>query len=265
MMIHSRKLRLWLYLVLLAVFIGACGMKKEESSKDKQIKENFNKTLSLYPTKNLEDFYDKEGFRDEEFEKGDKGTWIIYSEMVIEPKGKNMETRGMVLYINRNTRTTKGNFIVNEITDDNDGRPIDNKKKYPVKMEHNKIIPTKPLPNDKLKKEIENFKFFVQYGNFKDINDYKDGDISYNPNVPSYSAKYQLNNDDYNVQQLRKRYDIPTKQAPKLLLKGDGDLKGSSIGSKNLEFTFVENKEENIYFTDSVQYTPSEDTRYESN
>ncbi|HEK6726628.1 TPA: tandem-type lipoprotein [Staphylococcus aureus] len=257
-MIHSRKLRLWLYLVLLAVFIGACGMKKEESSKDKQIKENFNKTLSLYPTKNLEDFYDKEGFRDQEFEKGDKGTWIIYSEMVIEPKGKNMETSGMVLYINRNTRTTKGNFIVNEITDDNDGRPIDNKKKYPVKMEHNKIIPTKPLPNDKLKKEIENFKFFVQYGNFKDINDYKDGDISYNPNVPSYSAKYQLNNDDYNVQQLRKRYDIPTKQAPKLLLKGDGDLKGSSVGSRSLEFTFVENKEENIFFTDSVEFTPSE-------
>ncbi|HCD1503083.1 TPA: tandem-type lipoprotein [Staphylococcus aureus] len=262
---HSKKLKLCLCLIILSIFIGGCGMKKEESSKDKQIKENFNKTLSLYPTKNLEDFYDKEGFRDEEFEKGDKGTWIIYSEMVIEPKGKNMETRGMVLYINRNTRTTKGNFIVNEITDDNDGRPIDNKKKYPVKMEHNKIIPTKPLPNDKLKKEIENFKFFVQYGNFKDINDYKDGDISYNPNVPSYSAKYQLNNDDYNVQQLRKRYDIPTKQAPKLLLKGDGDLKGSSIGSKNLEFTFVENKEENIYFTDSVQYTPSEDTRYESN
>ncbi len=147
MMIHSRKLRIWLYLVLLAVFISACNVKE-----DKQIKENFNKTLSLYPTKNLEDFYDKEGFRDEDFEKGDKGTWIIYSEMVIEPKGKNMETRGMVLYINRNTRTTKGDFIVNEITDDNDGRPIDNKKKYPVKMEHNKIIPTKPLPNDKLKK-----------------------------------------------------------------------------------------------------------------
>ena len=83
--------------------------------------------------------------------------------------------------------------------------------------------------------------------------------------MPSYSEKYQLRNDDYNVQQLRKRYDIPTKQAPKLLLKGDGDLKGSSVGSKNIEFTFVENKEENIYFTDSVQYTPSEDTRYESN
>nr|WP_318152384.1 tandem-type lipoprotein [Staphylococcus aureus] len=214
MMIHSKRLRLWLYLVLLAVFIGACGMKKEESSKDKQIKENFNKTLSLYPTKNLEDFYDKEGFRDQEFEKGDKGTWIIHSKMTIETNGKNME--------------------------------------------HNKIIPTKPIADDKLRKEIENFKFFVQYGDFKDINDYKDGDISYNPNVPSYSAKYQLSNDDYNVKQLRKRYDIPTKKAPKLLIKGDGDLKGSSIGHKNLEFTFIENKEENIYFTDSINFKPTE-------
>ena len=47
--------------------------------------------------------------------------------------------------------------------------------------------------------------------------------------------------------QLRKRYDIPTNKAPKLLLKGTGDLKGSSVGYKHLEFTFVENKKENIY------------------
>ncbi|HCZ8768731.1 TPA: tandem-type lipoprotein [Staphylococcus aureus] len=258
-MIHSKKLKLCLCLIILSVFIGGCGMKKEESSKDKQIKENFNKTLSLYPTKNLEDFYDKEGFRDEEFEKGDKGTWIIHSKMIIETNGRNMESRGMVLYINRNTRTTKGNFVIREITEDSKVYSDSKDKKYPVKMENNRIVPMKPIHDEKLRKEIEDFKFFVQYGNFKDINDYKDGDISYNPNVPSYSAKYQLSNDDYNVKQLRKRYDIPTKKAPKLLLKGDGDLKGSSVGSKNLEFTFVENKEENIYFTDSVQYTPSED------
>ncbi|NDR33420.1 tandem-type lipoprotein [Staphylococcus aureus] len=264
-MIHSKRLKLCLCLIILSVFIGACGMKKEESSKDKQIKENFNKILSLYPTKNLEDFYDKEGFRDEEFEKGDKGTWIIHSKMIIETNNSNMESRGMVLYINRNTRTTKGNFVVREITEDSKGYSHSKDTKYPVKMEHNRIIPTKPIADDKLRKEIENFKFFVQYGDFKDINYYKDGDISYNPNVPSYSAKYQLSNDDYNVKQLRKRYNIPTNKAPKLLLKGDGDLKGSSVGSKNLEFTFVENKEENIYFTDSVQYTPSEDTSYESN
>ena len=33
-------------------------------------------------------------------------------------------------------------------------------------MENNKIIPTKQIKDKKLK-EIENFKFFVQYGNFK--------------------------------------------------------------------------------------------------
>ncbi|HCY1416254.1 TPA: tandem-type lipoprotein [Staphylococcus aureus] len=257
-MIHSKRLKLCLCLMILSVFISACGMKKEESSKDKQIKENFNKMLSLYPTKNLEDFYDKEGFRDEEFEKGDKGTWIIHSKMIIETNNSNMESRGMVLYINRNTRTTKGNFVVREITEDSKGYSHNKDTKYPVKMEHNRIIPTKPIADDKLRKEIEDFKFFVQYGDFKDINDYKDGDIAYNPNVPSYSAEYQLSNNDYNVKQLRKRYNIPTNKAPKLLLKGDGDLKGSSVGSRSLEFTFVENKEENIFFTDSVQFTPSE-------
>ncbi|MBM6369331.1 tandem-type lipoprotein [Staphylococcus epidermidis] len=249
---YLKKVTIYISLLIL---VSGCGNGKET-----EIKQNFNKMLDMYPTKNLEDFYDKEGYRDEEFDKKDKGTWIVGSTMTIELKGKYMESRGMFLYINRNTRTTKGYYYVRKTTDDSKGRLKDDEKRYPVKMEHNKIIPTKPIPNDKLKKEIENFKFFVQYGDFKNLKDYKDGDISYNPNVPSYSAKYQLSNNDYNVKQLRKRYDIPTNQAPKLLLKGDGDLKGSSIGSKSLEFTFIENKEENIFFSDGVQFTPSEDS-----
>ena len=116
-------------------------------------------------------------------------------------------------------------------------------------MENNKIIPTE---------RIENFKFFAQYANFKDLNDYKNGDISYNPNVPSYSAEYDLENNNYNVKQLRKRYDIPIKQAPKLLLKGTGDLKESSVGYKDLEITFVEKSGENIYFSDLMNFNPSE-------
>ncbi|KAB2208831.1 Csa1 family protein, partial [Staphylococcus epidermidis] len=139
MMIHSKRLKLCLCLIILSVFIGACGMKKEESSKDKQIKENFTKTLNLYPTKNLEDFYDKEGFRDEDFDKGDKGTWIIHSKMTIETNGKNMESRGLVLYVDRNTRTTKGEFIVRELWEDKKGYSRSKEKEYPVKMEHNKI------------------------------------------------------------------------------------------------------------------------------
>lgn len=120
-MIHSKKLTLGICLVLLIIFIVGYVIMTKTNGRNAQIKENFNKTLSVYPTKNLDDFYDKEGFRDQEFDKRDKGTWIIYSEMVIEPKGKNMESRGMVLYINRNTRTTKGNFIVTEITEDSKG------------------------------------------------------------------------------------------------------------------------------------------------
>ena len=255
---HSSKIIVFVSFLILTIFIGGCGFINKEDSKETEIKQNFNKMLNVYPTKNLEDFYDKEGYRDEEFDKDDKGTWIIRSEMTKQPKGKIMISRGMVLYINRNTRTTKGYFLISEITEDKNGFAHNKDKKYPVVMKHNKIIPTKPIPDDKLKKEIENFKFFVQYGNFKNLKDYKDGEISYNPNVPSYSAKYQLSNNDYNVKQLRKRYDIPTKKAPKLLLKGDGDLKGASVGRKDLEFTFVENKEENIFFTDSINFKPTE-------
>ena len=32
-------------------------------------------------------------------------------------------------------------------------------KKYPVVMKHNKIIPTKPIPDDKLKKKLRTLNF----------------------------------------------------------------------------------------------------------
>ncbi len=249
------KLVLGISLLILVISITAgCGTGKEA-----EIKKSFEKTLSMYPIKNLEDLYDKEGYRDDQFDKNDKGTWIVRSSMSIQSNGKDMNIKGMVLYMNRNTRTTNGYYYVDVIEREDKGIHRDNEKRYPVKMVDNKIIPTKEIKDEKIKKEIENFKFFVQYGDFKDLSKYKDGDISYNPEVPSYSAKYQLTNDDYNVKQLRKRYNIPTNKAPKLLLKGTGNLKGSSIGYKKIEFTFVEKKGENIYFSDGLHFNPSED------
>ncbi|WFO03399.2 tandem-type lipoprotein [Staphylococcus aureus] len=242
------------FLILVISITAGCSMGKEA-----EIKKSFEKTLSMYPIKNLEDLYDKEGYRDDQFDKNDKGTWIVNSQMATQNKGEALKIKGMVLYMNRNTKTTKGYYYVNAIKKDGDGRPQDNKIEYPVKMVDNKIIPTKGIKDENIKKEIENFKFFAQYGSFKDLSKYKDGDISYNPEVPSYSAKYQLTNDDYNVKQLRKRYKIPTNKAPKLLLKGSGDLKGSSVGYKDIEFTFVEKKGENTFFTDSLHLEPSED------
>ncbi|MBY0890984.1 tandem-type lipoprotein [Staphylococcus aureus] len=255
MMKRLNKLVLGISFLFLVISITAgCGIGKEA-----EIKKSFEKTLSMYPIKNLEDLYDKEGYRDDQFDKNDKGTWIINSEMVVQPKGERMKSKGMVLYMNRNTKTTTGKYIVSETLHDEDGRPKSKDKEYPVKMVDNKIIPTKGIKDENIKKEIENFKFFAQYGNFKDLSKYKDGDISYNPEAPIYSAKYQLTNNDYNVKQLRKRYDIPTNKAPKLLLKGSGNLKGTSVGYKKIEFTFVEKKGENIYFSDGLQFNPSED------
>ncbi|MCG2086441.1 tandem-type lipoprotein [Staphylococcus epidermidis] len=255
---HSKKLVLFASFLILTIFNGGCGSMTKEDNKEEKIKKSFEKTLGMYPIKNLEDLYDKEGYRDEEFDKDDKGTWTLYSEMAIQRKGDDLETRGMVLKVNRNTRTSKGNYIINKISTDSKGVSQNTQKKYPIKMENNKIIPTERIENFNVKKEIEEFKFFSQYANFNSLKDYKNGKIATNPKVPSYSAEYDLENSDYNVKQLRKRYDIPTQQPPKLLLKGTGDLKDSSIGSKDIEFTFIEKPKENIYFSDSLEYKPSE-------
>lgn len=90
------------------------------------------------------------------------------------------------------------------------------------------------------------------------MSQYKNGDITYNPEVPSYSAEYELTTTDENVKELRKRYDIPTNNSPKLLLKGKGNIKGSSVGDKTIEYTFEENKKSDIYYTDSLTYQPSD-------
>ncbi|HAL10461.1 MAG TPA: tandem-type lipoprotein [Staphylococcus sp.] len=262
-MVHSKKLVICISLIMLTIFIGGCGMMDKvtgkKPNKEEQIKQKFSKTLDMYPIKNLEDLYDKEGYRDEEFDKEYKGMWILSSKMVIQKRGENMFSRAMVLNIDRNKRTATGSFETRETFEDKDGMVDSIDKDYPIKMENNKIIPTKQINDEKLKKEIEEFKFFAQYADFKDLKKYKDGNISYNPSAPNYSAEYQLKNDEYNVKQLRKRYDIPTKKAPKLLLKGTGELEGSSVGYDDLEYTFVENKKENIFFTDFMNYVPAKE------
>lgn len=102
--------------VLILLVSGCSGVfDTPEDSKEIQIKKSFAKILDMYPIKNLEDLYDKEGYRDGEFKKGDKGTWVVRSEMIIQPKGKSLTSRGMTLYMNRNTRTTTGYFSIEEI------------------------------------------------------------------------------------------------------------------------------------------------------
>ncbi|MCT0183033.1 tandem-type lipoprotein, partial [Staphylococcus aureus] len=57
-MIHSKKLTLGICLVLLIILIGGCIIMTKINSRNAQIKDTFNQTLNVYPTKNLDDFYD---------------------------------------------------------------------------------------------------------------------------------------------------------------------------------------------------------------
>ncbi|PTH31109.1 hypothetical protein BU585_11645 [Staphylococcus agnetis] len=118
-MIHIKTISLCIGLVVLTIMMGGCGLMNSENSKEnsnetrskKKIKQSFNKSLKMYPIKNLEDFYDKEGFRDSEFNKNDKGTWLLDSSMVIKRKTDDKHiVKGVVLRINRNTRTSEGKY-----------------------------------------------------------------------------------------------------------------------------------------------------------
>ncbi|HCZ2690742.1 TPA: tandem-type lipoprotein, partial [Staphylococcus aureus] len=151
MMKRLNKLVLGIIFLLLVISITAgCGIGKEA-----EVKKSFEKTLSMYPIKNLEDLYDKEGYRDDQFDKNDKGTWIINSQMAIQNKGEALKIKGMLLKINRNTRSAKGFYYTNEIKTEKYEVAQDNQKKYPVKMIDNKFIPAEEVKDEKIKTEIQ--------------------------------------------------------------------------------------------------------------
>ncbi len=75
MMGNLKSFALYISILILIVIVAGCGKGNEtkEDSKEIQIKKSFAKTLDMYPIKNLEDLYDKEGYRDGEFKKVTKG------------------------------------------------------------------------------------------------------------------------------------------------------------------------------------------------
>ncbi|HII0803164.1 TPA: tandem-type lipoprotein [Staphylococcus aureus] len=258
---YLKKLALFISVIILGIFIIGCDSssdtaeKAKEDSKEEQIKKSFAKTLDMYPIKNLEDLYDKEGYRDGEFKKGDKGTWTLLTSFSKSNKPGEIDDEGMVLYLNRNTKKATGYYFVNKIYDDISKNQ--NEKKYRVELKNNKIILLDNVEDEKLKQKIENFKFFSQYADFKDLKNYQDGSITTNENVPYYEAEYKRNNSDENVKKLREKYPITTKQSPILKLHIDGDIKGSSVGYKQIEYTFSKEKDDETFMSDFLNFGPS--------
>ncbi|EGO8882625.1 tandem-type lipoprotein [Enterococcus faecalis] len=235
--------------IMLSGVLSSCTNKKSQA----EIEEGFEKVLSMYPTKNLMDFYDMEGYRDSEFEEGDKGVWVLDSDMSIsQTKESPLVTEGMLLQLNRNTRTAEGFYYQWSTSVDLKDKA---KKEYPVTYDETGIHLQEEIEDEQLKNKIENFQFFVQYANFKEFKKYKNLRKMYNPEVPMYELEYQLTNDDWNVKQLRERYDIPTKEAPTLVLSGVGALGGSTLGHREMTIQFT--KKPPIFFSDSIDYQPS--------
>ncbi|WP_115208616.1 tandem-type lipoprotein [Staphylococcus aureus] len=254
---YLKRLSWYISILILIVVIAGCGKgnKVKEDSKETQIKNSFAKTLDMYPIKNLEDLYDKEGYRDGEFKKGDKGTWTLLTSFAKSNKPGVIDDEGMVLYLNRNTKKATGYYFVNKIYDDISKNQ--NEKKYRVELKNNKIILLDNVEDEKLKQKIENFKLFSQYADFKSLKSYNNGDVSINSNVPSYDAKFKMSNKDENVKQLRSRYNIPTNKDPILKMHIDGDLKGSSVGYKKLEIDFSKEENSELSVVDSLNFQPA--------
>ncbi|WP_429955302.1 tandem-type lipoprotein [Enterococcus sp. AZ192] len=224
-----------------------------ETKDQAELEQSFEKELSIYPTKNLLDFYDMEGYRDDEFDKDDKGVWSLISSMnIAQTKESPMYSEGMVLRMNRNTRTAKGYFYQSMYAKDIED---DTEERFSVTYDENGFHLTNEVSDTKLKDKILNFQFFVQYGSFEKLDRYENIKKMYNPEVPMYNLEYQLTNDDANVKELRTRYDIPTEEAPTLSLSGRGDLEGSSVGSKELTFQF--SKDPSVYYRASIDYQRS--------
>ncbi|WP_017638048.1 Csa1 family protein [Staphylococcus sp. E463] len=122
----------WLLVIIipLAIVLIIVGIYYSwKLKKENEIKDSFAKTLNMYPIKNLEDLYDKEGYRDEEFDKDDKGEWILQSSMATQGKNEDLISEGMLLKVNRNKKETKGYYFINRYKNNPDSYEDDESEK----------------------------------------------------------------------------------------------------------------------------------------
>ncbi|MDP4449312.1 tandem-type lipoprotein [Staphylococcus hyicus] len=233
--------------------LTSCGMSTRE-----KIESGLKEPLSVYPTKNLEDFYDKEGYRDSNFSKDDKGVWSIITVIGNYNDEGKLRMEGVILYIDRNTKKSEGYyFIDNESKDEHKNGG----KKYPLVMKDNQLILKDKNVDEDIQRKVKGFKFFVQFGNLNDLNRYKLRNANYNTKAPNYSISYYLNQSDENLNLLKKHYGVKVGEQPRIEIYGDGNFKSDTPISDTIEFV-LDNKN-NEYFSTSVSYKPKKGVNYE--
>ncbi|QIH76505.1 tandem-type lipoprotein [Macrococcoides canis] len=248
--------RIILGILLISLIMLNTGCSNVALTKDQKVEQAFEKHLSIYPVKSLEDFYEMEGYRDKNFDKDDKGTWIISSYFVkseneIEPLYSN----GIVLFLNRNNKSTKGKYIVKEKYDD-----INKNKlfEYPVTVKGNKIVPTKDVPK-KIKEDIENYRLIVQDESFGDLGKLKKLESRHNEGMPLYTINYQLNDNNNVNKWVQKHYNLEPQKA-ELYIERTGNLEGGTVGDFYYKVRYDNVQKEAIkYYYESIIYQPTKE------
>ncbi|UEX90270.1 tandem-type lipoprotein [Staphylococcus ratti] len=257
----SKRKRDFMRLKKVAVFIlgltitmtvlSSCGFNKRE-----KVEAELQESLSVYPTKNLEDFYDKEGYRDANFSKEDKGVWTIYTAIDKKNEQDELDSEGVILHINRNSRTSEGEYFVEKGMKD---VRKDVKKRYPITVKNGKLRLKDSNVDPRIKEKVENFELFVQFGKLNDLKQYEFKNFSYNPELPNYLLMYNLNPNDSNLKEIEQRYNLKTKSAPELIFEGRGDVKSDVGGSNTVTYTLDD--VDSCFLTSAVGYRPERYTK----
>lgn len=219
------------------------GMKQEEISKG--VLESFEYTLKYYPTPKIEDVLDE-----------NMGKQAIIETNIGRRVNNKDDTplisTGMVLYVNTSTKRGYGYYFEDQIYKGPESNDI--KKKYPVIYDRG-IHLKKSTGDPELDDKINHFQFLFQYADLKDLSKQKLLKADYNPEVPLFSAEYQLSNGDALVKKLRKDYGFDQKKAPILVLDGRGDYEG--MGINDFDYRSVD-----IYFSRNPQHSVSSSVDY---
>ncbi|MCY1568965.1 Csa1 family protein [Staphylococcus pettenkoferi] len=221
---------------------------------DTMIKQTFSQRLSKYPIKNLESFYDMEGPRNANFDKDDKGKWVVLNTQIFSNRYEKVR-----IELNRNTRTASGKYIIHHTLKSKYGNPINKKESYPIKMKNNQLY---YAGNEKdiqkhpeIEKKIKEFKFFCQYGRFDHFEKYRkiNFHIRRHP-LMYYILSYKVPEDDFNVNELRKHYQLPQSEPTRLMITGDDNFIYHTVGADSLSYRFDDKK---VSIEDGIHFVPT--------
>ncbi|MGK0577991.1 Csa1 family protein, partial [Macrococcus capreoli] len=203
--------------------------------------------------KSLEDFYDMEGFRDKEFDKDDKGTWVVSSKIAIQKDDSSpLVSKNIYLFFNKNNNKATGKFVLSKIYED---FSKNTENEYRIAYSNNKIELLDNAPKE-VELFLKDYKFLVEEKSFKSLNNLPKISSRHNDNLPLYSINYLIKQDNEINKWLQQKYKF-MKQDAIMNIENSGELSNSSLSNFYFKVRYKGKKEEIQYFRESINFKPS--------